>query len=98
LKALTGKRPEWIIKGVVVVADHQLRLLFEDGTVGDVSFGGRSWTGVLAPLQNPGYSAKVEILGGAVHWPQDDLDLAPEPLYETAKANGLIRPVAAAAA
>lgn len=95
---MAGKRPEWVIRGVVVVGDHQLRLLFEDGTVGDVSFKDRVWPGVLAPLQDPAYFATVELLGGTVHWPQHDLDLAPEPLYETAKANGLIRPIAAAAA
>jgi hypothetical protein len=94
---MASKRPEWIIKGVAVVADHQLRLLFEDGTVGDVSFQCRDWPGVLAPLQDADYFARVEILDGTVHWPQDDLDLAPEPLYEAAKSNGLIRPVAAAA-
>jgi len=94
---MAGNRPEWIIRGVVVVGDHQLRLLFEDGTVGDVSFEGRTWRGVLAPLQDPDYFAQVEILHGTVHWRQDDLDLAPEPLYDAAKANGLIRPITAAA-
>lgn len=98
IRAITGKRPEWIIRGLVVLGDHQLRLLFEDGTVGDVSFQDRTWSGVLAPLQDPDYFAAVEILGGTVHWRRDDLDLAPEPLYETAKANGLIRPLAEAAA
>lgn len=95
---MTGKRPVWIIRGVVVVGDHELRLLFEDGTVGDVSFRDRTWPGVLAPLQDPNYFAEVEIVGGTVHWRRHDLDLAPEPLYEAAKANGLIRPLAAAAA
>jgi hypothetical protein len=80
------------------IADHQLRLLFEDGTVGDVSFHGREWAGVLAPLQDADYFARVEVFRGTVHWPQDDLDLAPEPLYAAAKSNGLTRPVAASAA
>ncbi len=95
---MTAQRPEWIVKGVVVVGDHRLRLLFEDGTVGDVSFEGRQWPGVLAPLRDPKYFAKVEVLHGTVHWPQDDLDLAPETLYEAAKANTVAQPVAAAAA
>lgn len=67
-----------------------------DGTIVAGSLSARD--SKLAPLQDPDYFAKVEILHRTVHWPQDDLDLAPELLYETAKANGLIRPLAAAAA
>lgn len=82
----------------MVLGDHRLRLLFEDGTVGDISFQGRQWPGVLAPLGDPDYFAKVEVLRGTVHWPEDDLDLAPEPLYEAARANAVARPVTATAA
>jgi hypothetical protein len=32
---------------------HVLRLTFEDGTVGDVGFGDREWTGVFEPLRDP---------------------------------------------
>jgi hypothetical protein len=95
---MTAQRPEWIVRGVVVLGAHRLSLLFEDGTVGDVSFQGRQWGGVLAPLQDPDYFAKVEVLYGTVHWPQDDLGLAPEPLYEAAKANAVAQPVTATAA
>jgi hypothetical protein len=30
--------------GVIVIGEHELRLLFEDGTVGDVSFEDEEWT------------------------------------------------------
>ena len=89
--------PKWLIKGVVVIGDHRLRLLFQDGTVGDVSFSDREWTGILAPLRDPEKFARVELKWDTLHWAEDDLDMAPEPLYEAAKANGLT-PVAPAAA
>ena len=82
--------PAWVIRGVVVIADHQLRLLFADGTVGDVSFEGREWKGVLTPLNDPEYFAQVTLKGDTLHWEQDDLDLAPEPLYEAALAHRLV--------
>lgn len=79
------------VTGVAVIGDHVLRLLFSDGTVGDVDFSSEHWTGVLAPLNDPAYFAQVAIDPGAgtVVWP-DGIDLAPEPLYEQAKANPLL--------
>lgn len=73
------------VTGVAVIGDHQLRLLFEDGTVGDVAFGDDEWTGVFEPLRDPARFAKVAVEGGTVVWPEDGLDMAPEPLYEAAR-------------
>jgi hypothetical protein len=84
------------IKGVVVIGDHKLRLLFEDGTVGDVSFADHEWPGVLAPLRDPAYFAKVTADHGTLYWPEHDLDLAPEPLYQAALRNPVAQPVATA--
>ena len=80
------------IRGVVVIGDHELRLLFEDGAVGDVSFADHDWTGVLAPLRDPVCFAKVTADHGTLYWPEYDLDLAPEPLYEAARQHSLVRP------
>jgi hypothetical protein len=77
------------VTGVTVVGDHRLRLLFEDGTVGDVSFGDEEWTGVFEPLQDPARFAKVTVEGGTIVWPDDGLDMAPEPLYEEARRNAV---------
>lgn len=73
------------VVGVAVVGDHVLRLLFSDGTVGDVDFSAERWTGVLEPLNGPAYFAQVRVdpEAGTIVWP-DGLDLAPEPLYERA--------------
>ena len=90
-------RPKWSVRGVTVIGDHRLRLLFDDGTVGDVSYEGREWTGVLAPLSDPDYFARVQVAHGTVHWVQDDIDLAPEPIYEAARASAIAHPVTATA-
>jgi hypothetical protein len=80
-----------VIAGVAVVGDHQLRVLFSDGTAGDVDFSAERWTGVLAPLNDPAYFAQVTVdpEAGTIAWP-DGIDLAPEPLYEQARAHPLI--------
>ena len=59
------------------------------GAVGDVDFSGHG-TGVLEPLNDPRYFARVEVdaEAGTVVWP-DGIDLAPEPLYEQARAHPL---------
>ena len=82
-----------IVSGVAVVGDHMLRLLFNDGTVGDVDFSAEHWTGILEPLNDPGFFSKVTVdaEAGTVAWP-NGIDLAPEPLYEQAH----IHPLAAA--
>lgn len=76
------------IVGVEVIGDHKLRLTFEDGTVGDVDFSERDWPGVLAPLGDPAYFARVAVdrEAGTIAWP-NGVDLAPEPLYAEARAN-----------
>lgn len=79
------------VVGVAVVGDHRLRLLFDDGTVGDADFSGRTWTGVLEPLTDPAYFAQVKVDAEAatIVWP-DGLDMAPEALYEEARKHPLI--------
>ena len=80
-----------VVVGAAVVGDHVLRLLFSDGVVGDIDFSAKRWTGVLAPLNDSTYFAEVTVdpEAGTVVWP-DGIDLAPEPLYEQAKAHPLV--------
>jgi hypothetical protein len=80
-----------VVVGAVVVGDHILRLLFSDGMVGDIDFSAERWTGVLSPLNDSAYFAEVTVdpEAGTVVWP-DGIDLAPEPLYEQAKAHPLV--------
>jgi hypothetical protein len=80
-----------VVTGVAVVGEHVLRLLFSDGTVGDVDLRSHKWTGVLEPLNDPSFFAQVTVDGesGTVTWP-GGIDLAPEPLYEEAHAHPLV--------
>ena len=79
------------VVGAAVIGDHRLRLLFDDGTVGDVDFSSRKWTGVLEPLSDPAYFARVRVDEEAATtvWP-NGVDMAPEPLYEEARRNRLV--------
>jgi hypothetical protein len=49
------------VTAVEVVADFRLRLSFDDGTVGEVDFTDRPWSGVLEPLADPAYFARVHV-------------------------------------
>ena len=72
------------ITSVEVIGPHELRLTFRDGLVGDVAFGDREWAGVFEPLRDPARFAQVAIEGPTIAWPEDGLDMAPEPLYTQA--------------
>jgi hypothetical protein len=73
------------VTGVEIIGDHQLRLTFEDGLVGDIDFTGRNWRRVFAPLADPAFFAQVRVDPeiGTVVWP-NGVDMAPETLYERA--------------
>jgi hypothetical protein len=75
------------ITAVEIIGEYRLRLTFEDGVVGDVGFADREWKGVFEPLRDPERFARVSIEFGTLAWPDDGLDMAPEPLYEKACAN-----------
>jgi hypothetical protein len=72
------------ITKVEVIGEYELRLTFKDGVVGDVSFADREWKNVFEPLRDPERFANVAIEFGTLVWPNDGLDMAPEPLYERA--------------
>jgi hypothetical protein len=81
------------IVGVTVIGEHALRLMFEDGTVGDVAFADSEWQGVLAPLRDPEFFAQVRVDPeiGTIVWP-GGLDMAPEPLYAEARQHPVTDP------
>jgi hypothetical protein len=73
------------ITGVEVIGNHQLRLTFKDGLVGDIDFSDHHWSGVFEPLADPACFAQVYVDPEirTLVWP-NGLDMAPEPLYERA--------------
>jgi hypothetical protein len=46
---------------------------------------------VFEPLRDPARFAKVQVEGGTIVWPEDGLDMAPEPLYADAKRRQVTR-------
>ncbi len=79
------------VVGVAVIGDHRIRLLFDDGTAGDVDFSSMEWKGVFEPLRDPQYFAmvRVDTEAATIVWP-NGADLAPETLYEEARKDPLI--------
>jgi hypothetical protein len=39
------------------------------------------WTGVFEPPRDPARFAKAQVEAGTIVWPEDGLDMAPEPLW-----------------
>jgi Protein of unknown function (DUF2442) len=76
-----------IVTGVAVVGEYRLRLLFDDGTVGDADFSSEKWVGIFEPLRDPAEFAKVRVdpEAGTIVW-SNQLDWAPESLYAMVKA------------
>jgi hypothetical protein len=76
------------VTGVAVIGERLLRLLFSDGTVGNVDCSAEQCTGVLEPLNDADYFAQVTVdtEAGPIAWP-NGIDLALEPLYEQAHAH-----------
>jgi hypothetical protein len=63
----------------------RIRLTFNDGTEASVDF--QPWLSgpVFEPLKQAGYFRKFFVDGGTVTWP-NGADIAPETLYEAARA------------
>ncbi len=70
----------WDIVEVRAKKDHSLWLRFADGTTGCVQLDAKEFTGVLEPLRDPDFFARVFVEHGAVAWP-GEIDLAPDALY-----------------
>ena len=76
------------VSAVEVVGDFRLRLIFKDGTAGEIDFAERAWRGVFEPLRDPAYFARVRVdpEAGTIAWP-NGVDMAPDHLYEQARRN-----------
>ncbi len=80
------------VASVEVIGDHRLRLAFADGVAGEIDFASREWRGVFEPLRDPAYFALVSVDpdAGTIVWP-NGVDMAPEPLYESAQLHASAR-------
>ena len=66
-------------------ADFVVRLLFNDGVDGVTDLSDLLTGPVFEPLRDPAYFRRFFIEGGTLTWP-NGADIAPETLYERAKA------------
>ena len=74
-----GRLPH--VEYVEVVAPGTLLVRFDDGVTGHVRFMESKYRGVFEKLKDPSYFAKVGIFYGAVSWPNEDPDLAPDNMH-----------------
>ena len=66
-------------------SDYQIELVFNDGSIGTVDFAQWLTGPVFEPLKDREYFRRFFVDGGTVAWP-NGADIAPETLYEQARA------------
>lgn len=83
----------WRLTSVTVLPDARLRVIFVDGTTGEVHMRAfltnpRVEGTVFEPLRNPAVFAQAQIVLGAIHWP-NGADLAPDAMYDAIHERGV---------
>jgi hypothetical protein len=75
------------VKSATPLEGYRVRLVFEDGTVGDVALADELWGPVFEPLKDPTLFDQVSVdeVCGTIVWP-NGADFAPEWLYEAANS------------
>ena len=69
-------------------SNYVLKLIFENGTEGEISIADRLFGPMFEPLKNPELFTQVKIdKFGAICWP-NEADLAPDALYQKVKYLG----------
>lgn len=76
------------VKHVEVAGHLTLFVRFDDGVSGHVRFAQSYLRGVFEVLKDPEYFAKVGIMHGAVSWPNEMPDLAPDNMHIHLARNG----------
>jgi Protein of unknown function (DUF2442) len=80
--------PIWDVVKVEAIAPLTLAVEFEDGLKGRVRFETSYLRGHFAKLADPAYFAQVSAPYGAVSWPNEQPDMAPDTMYDEIKAHG----------
>ncbi|MBW3595841.1 MAG: DUF2442 domain-containing protein [Planctomycetes bacterium] len=62
------------------IADHRIRVSFNDGTTGEIDLSGSLDGPVFEPLQNVDFFRSFSIIGHTLAWP-NGADFAPEHLH-----------------
>lgn len=79
-----NNEPMWVVKNVETTPDYKLLLNFADGSKRIFDFKPLLNTKIFAPLKNPVLFKKIKLECGSIAW-NDDLDIAPEYLYENSE-------------
>lgn len=79
---------DWSVVKVEVVGPLTLWVEHRDGTSGHVRFEPGGLRGVFKALEDPDYFAQVGIAHGAVSWPDEMPDLAPDAMHDELARNG----------
>lgn len=80
----------WRVAEVRALPGYRLHVRFYDGTSGEVNMAklvGSDGAGVFAALRDKALFASVDVVIGAITWP-NGLDLAPDAMYRQIKQNG----------
>lgn len=85
---ITVGEPIRDVVSVAAVAPMTLAVRFEDGLEGSVRFEPSYLKGAFAKLRDPAYFVQVGIAHGAVSWPNEEPDMAPDTMYDGVKAHG----------
>ncbi|WP_375397043.1 DUF2442 domain-containing protein [uncultured Sphingomonas sp.] len=80
--------PIWNVIEVEAIAPLTLAVGFENGLKGKVRFEPSYLRGPFAKLSDPAYFARVGVAHGAVSWPNEEPDMAPDTMYDGIKAHG----------
>ena len=80
--------PIWDVVTVAAVGPMTLAVRFEDGLEGRVRFEPSYLKGAFAKLCDSSYFGQVGIAHGAVSWPNEEPDMAPDAMYDGIKAHG----------
>lgn len=78
------KNPRWVVKSVKANKDYTLELSFEDGTHKIYDAHHLLEIPIYESLKNLGFFLTAKAEYGTVVW-NDDVDIAPEHLYEASK-------------
>ena len=78
----------WDVLDLKIIAPLTLLVRFADGISGEVHFEISHLTGVFSALKDFNFFKQAFIDRGAVAWP-DNIDLAPDAMYNEIKASGV---------
>jgi hypothetical protein len=77
----------WDVTDVTVHDHHKLFVRFEDGLEGWVTCLPTLFSGAFAPLQHPNVFNQVQVIDGALTWP-NGADLAPDAMHHAITQTG----------